>query len=231
MRGHTIGLGDALIRKARETGDPSYFNRAEEALKKSLDINPNNAGAMRHLAYVFYSRHEFEPAAVHARKAIEMDSTDGDSYGILGDALMETGEYEKAEERLPENDAAGRKFVLLQPASGIEERARGYGGAQWLISNALLLQAKRQNNRQKVSPGRSGNLAAIILLLENWKKQRRFYRQSLEPLIPIIIAHWREWRRFARRRRDYDEAIRSLPESDQYSANARYIRGGFRRHL
>ena len=87
------GLGDALIRKARETGDPSYFNRAEEALKKSLDINPNNAGAMRHLAYVFYSRHEFEPAAVHARKAIEMDSTDGDSYGILGDALIEIGEY------------------------------------------------------------------------------------------------------------------------------------------
>ncbi len=87
-----------LIRKARETGDPSYFNRAEEALKKSLDINPNNAGAMRHLAYVFYSRHEFEPAAVHARKAIEMDSTDGDSYGILGDALIEVGEYGRAEE-------------------------------------------------------------------------------------------------------------------------------------
>ncbi|HSF59741.1 MAG TPA: tetratricopeptide repeat protein, partial [Candidatus Binatia bacterium] len=101
------GLGDALIRKARETGDPSYFNRAEEALKKSLEINPNNAGAMRHLAYVFYSRHEFEPAAVHAGKAIEMDSRDGDSYGILGDALMETGEYEKAEE-------AYRKMIQLE---------------------------------------------------------------------------------------------------------------------
>ena len=33
------GLGDALIRKARESGDPSYFNRAEEALKKSLEIS------------------------------------------------------------------------------------------------------------------------------------------------------------------------------------------------
>jgi tetratricopeptide (TPR) repeat protein len=45
------GLGDALIRKARETGDPSYFNRAEEALKKSLA--PKNGGALRHLAYVY----------------------------------------------------------------------------------------------------------------------------------------------------------------------------------
>lgn len=92
------GMGDLFIRKARETGDPSYFSRAEEALKKSLEINPDNAGAMRHLSYVFYSRHEFEAAAVHARRAIEMDATDGDSYGILGDALMETGAYEKAEE-------------------------------------------------------------------------------------------------------------------------------------
>src|SRR5919108_2798102 len=101
------GLGDALIRKARETGDPSYFNRAEEALRKSLEIAPQNAGAKRHLAYVFYSRHEFEPAAVHAGKAIEMNPTDGDSYGILGDALMETGEYQKA-------DDAYRKMMQLE---------------------------------------------------------------------------------------------------------------------
>ena len=112
-----FGLGDALIRKARETGDPSYFNRAEEALKKSLEINPNNVGAMRHLAYVFYSRHEFEPAAVHAGEAIEMDSTDGDSYGILGDALMETGEYQKAEA------AYGQMMQLEQSLYSYSRRA------------------------------------------------------------------------------------------------------------
>jgi tetratricopeptide (TPR) repeat protein len=91
------GLGDALIRKGRETGDPAYFNRAEEALKKSLDIIPQNAGALRHLAYVFYSRHEFTPAAVHARKAVEMNPDDADSYGVLGDALLEVGQYLEAE--------------------------------------------------------------------------------------------------------------------------------------
>src|SRR5262245_16181491 len=84
-------LGDELIRNARETGDPNYFNRAEEALRKSLEIAPQNAGATRHLAYVFYSRHEFEPAALYARKAIEIEADDGDSYGILGDALLEIG--------------------------------------------------------------------------------------------------------------------------------------------
>lgn len=92
------GLGDALIRKARETGDPAYFNRAEEALRKSLEVAPQNAGVIRHLAYVFYSRHEFEAAADHARKAIQINPSDGDSYGVLGDSLLEVGEYGRAEE-------------------------------------------------------------------------------------------------------------------------------------
>ena len=90
-------LGDALIRKARESGDTSYFNRAEEALKKSLEIAPENGGALRHLAYVFYSRHEFAPAAVQARKAMEINAEDSDSYGVFGDALLEMGRYPEAQ--------------------------------------------------------------------------------------------------------------------------------------
>jgi tetratricopeptide (TPR) repeat protein len=91
------GLGDALIRKARESGDPSYFDRAEEALKKSLALAPQNGGALRHLAYVFYSRHEFAPAAAHARQAVEIDPEDSDGFGVLGDALMESGQYLEAQ--------------------------------------------------------------------------------------------------------------------------------------
>ena len=79
---------------------------------------------MRHLAYVFYSRHEFEPAAVHARKAIEMDSTDGDSYGILGDALMETGEYEKAEDAYRKMMQLEESLYSYSSPSGIKEHAR-----------------------------------------------------------------------------------------------------------
>src|SRR6478736_1122120 len=91
-------LADALIRKARESGDPEYFNRAEAALKQALEIAPRNPLALRHLAYVYYSRHEFAPAAVEAERAIALNPNDAHAYGILGDALMETGEYAKAEE-------------------------------------------------------------------------------------------------------------------------------------
>jgi tetratricopeptide (TPR) repeat protein len=89
-------LGDAYIQRARETGDPTYFELAEQALRRSLAIAPRNAGALRHLAYVFFMRHAFEEAAAYAARAIELDPADGHAYGVLGDAYLELGQYEQA---------------------------------------------------------------------------------------------------------------------------------------
>ena len=150
------GLGDALIRKARETGDPSYFNRAEAALKKSLEIAPQNAGAMRHLAYVFYSRHEFEPAAVHAGKAIEMDPTDGDSYGILGDALMETGEYQKA-------DDAYRKMMQLEESLYSYSRRAGLKSMRGDSSGAMA------DLERAVAAGKAAKQPAESIAWAEWQ--------------------------------------------------------------
>ncbi len=91
-------LGDAYIQKARESGDITYINLAEQALRKALDIAPDHSGAARHLAYVLYSRHAFEEAAAQAAKAIELAPTDSHAYGILGDAYQEVGKYEQAKE-------------------------------------------------------------------------------------------------------------------------------------
>jgi tetratricopeptide (TPR) repeat protein len=173
------GLGDALIRKARETGDPNYFNRAEEALKRSLEIAPKNAGAMRHLAYVFYSRHEFEPAAVHAGKAIEMDSRDGDSYGILGDALMETGEYQKADE-------AYRKMMQLEESLYSYSRRAGLKSMRGDSSGAMA------DLEHAVAAGKAAKQPAESIAWAEWQlgsdhftlgqlaTAESFYRQSLE---------------------------------------------------
>lgn len=89
-------LGDAYVLKARESGDTGYFDRAEQALRKSLELAPRNAGAIRHLAYVFSSRHDFKEAAIQAARAIELDPADGDAHGVLGDALLELGKYDEA---------------------------------------------------------------------------------------------------------------------------------------
>jgi tetratricopeptide (TPR) repeat protein len=100
-------LADAYIQKARETGDMSYFDLAERALRKAMDIAPTNASALGHLAFVFSSRHDFEQAVVQATRALEIDPADGDARGVLGDALLELGRYDEA-------DAAYTRMVHIK---------------------------------------------------------------------------------------------------------------------
>jgi tetratricopeptide (TPR) repeat protein len=199
------GLGDALIRKARETGDPSYFNRAEEALKKSLEINPDNAGAMRHLAYVFYSRHEFEPAAVLAGKAIEMDATDGDSYGILGDALMETGEYEKAEEAYRKMMQREESLYSYSRRAGLKSARGDSGGAMADLERAVAAGKAAKQPAESIAWA-EWQLGSDHFSLGKLAKAEAFYRQSLAtyPNYYRALAGQAQVRAAQKR---YDEAI------------------------
>ena len=113
-------LGDAYIQKARETGDMSYFNLAERALKKSIEIAPANAGAVRHLAYVSSSRHEFEQAVIQASRALELDPADGDAHGVLGDALLELGKYDEGAAAYARMMAAKRDLASYGRRSGLK---------------------------------------------------------------------------------------------------------------
>jgi tetratricopeptide (TPR) repeat protein len=173
------GLGDALIRKARETGDPSYFNRAEEALMKFLEIAPTNAGAIRHLAYVFYSRHEFEPAAVYARKAIEMDANDGDSYGILGDALLEVGKYDAARD-------AYQKMMQLEDSLYSRSRLAGlksfHGDSAGSIAELEKAIAAGEAMKQPAESiaWAQWQLGTDHFTLGDLEKAESYYRQSLQ---------------------------------------------------
>ncbi len=151
-----LGLGDALIRKARETGDPSYFNRAEKALKKSLEIAPKSAAAARHLAYVFYSRHEFAPAAAQAREALAMNPADGDACGILGDALLEVGSYDEAE-------TAYRRMIELERNLYSYSRRAGLHSARGNNSAAIA------DLERAVAAGRAACQPAESLAWAEWQ--------------------------------------------------------------
>ncbi|MGH7409399.1 MAG: tetratricopeptide repeat protein [Candidatus Methylomirabilales bacterium] len=89
-------LGDAYIQKARESGDVTYFDLAEQALRKALEISPRYSDALRHLAFALYSRHDFAGAAREAGTAIDLNPGDSHAYGILGDAYLEVGKYAEA---------------------------------------------------------------------------------------------------------------------------------------
>jgi tetratricopeptide (TPR) repeat protein len=89
-------LGDAYIQKARETADLGYLDRAAQALQRAIAIDPADAGATRHLAYLSSTRHDFQAAATYAARAVDLDPGDGDAWGVLGDAWLELGRYDRA---------------------------------------------------------------------------------------------------------------------------------------
>src|SRR5580692_8448057 len=52
-------LAMAYARRARETSDSAYYVRAEETLKKSFAIQPDNFEGLKIETYLLLTRHEF----------------------------------------------------------------------------------------------------------------------------------------------------------------------------
>ena len=94
-------LGASYIQKGRETADASYYELAKEALNKSLDLvsdGPAAASAKTHMAVVAMSEHQFEEARSWAEAALALGSGDPSPWAIVGDALTDMGEYERADD-------------------------------------------------------------------------------------------------------------------------------------
>jgi tetratricopeptide (TPR) repeat protein len=90
-------LAAALIRCAQETSDVSFYAQAEDAVKKSLEIAPNNFDTEKLQAFVLLGEHEY-PAALEAAKALNKRVPDDVMvYGLLTDASVELGKYKDAE--------------------------------------------------------------------------------------------------------------------------------------
>lgn len=217
------GLGDALVRKARETGDPGYFNRAEEALKRALELAPDNAGVIRHLAYVFYSRHEFASAEAHARKAIAMDESDSDTYGILGDALLEVGKYDEAK-------AVYEKMMQLGDGLYARSRLAGLKSIHGDSAGAITdLQAAIAAGKETKQPAESvawaeWQLGSEYFAIGNLAKAEWYFQQSLQtyPKYYRALAGLAQVRA-AQKKYDeaialYREAITILPMPDYAAA-------------
>ena len=101
-------LAGLYLQKLRETGSAQYLELAFRTAHASLNSVPEvrNQGGLAALALAEFGAHEFTAARDHALRLIELEPAKSYPQGILGDALLELGEYEKAE-------AAYKKITLL----------------------------------------------------------------------------------------------------------------------
>lgn len=89
-------LGAAYLQKARETGDPGYYPKAEALLQQALAANEADVDAMVGLGVLALARHQFEDGLTWGEKALAADPSRARTYGVIADAQVELGRYEDA---------------------------------------------------------------------------------------------------------------------------------------
>jgi tetratricopeptide (TPR) repeat protein len=86
-------LGLAYQQRARETGDPTYYTKSDQVLRRALRLAPRDLLATSGLGSLALSRHRFREALALGRRARAISPTTARNYGVIGDALVELGRY------------------------------------------------------------------------------------------------------------------------------------------
>jgi len=84
------------------------LKKAEEVLKKAIELDANHFSAQKNLGYLYLITKREPEAVAPLQKAIEINSSDASSLGFLGEALYQTGKYDDAVEPL-------KKALKLNP--------------------------------------------------------------------------------------------------------------------
>jgi tetratricopeptide (TPR) repeat protein len=101
-----VSLADVLLRLARVESDAGHAIEAERVLKQALRHDAGEYTALKMLGAVYLSQHRFRDAIAAAERARAARPQDAWNYGVLGDASLELGEYDRAFEAF---DAMARR--------------------------------------------------------------------------------------------------------------------------
>jgi tetratricopeptide (TPR) repeat protein len=204
-------LAMALLRRARETSDASYIQEAEDAVRKSLQLAPDNFESQRTQVSVLLAKHEYPAALEEARILNKRIPDDVMTYGLLTVANAEVGNYDDAEKAAqwmlnlrPGNLPALVNTAYLRELFGDPE------GAYEVLDLALQSTAPTETEQRAWILTRmahmrliSGNADAANSLLQRSLETFPGYREALGGLAQVRLAQ-----------KHYDEAITLLKQSE-----------------
>jgi tetratricopeptide (TPR) repeat protein len=89
-------LASLYLQKARETGDPAYYGKAEGAIQEVARRNADDPLALVLGGTLQLARHDFAGALSSGERAVAVAPRSAAAHGVLGDAALELGQYERA---------------------------------------------------------------------------------------------------------------------------------------
>jgi tetratricopeptide (TPR) repeat protein len=89
-------LGAAYVQKARDTGDPAYYGKAEAVFGQARRRDPENIEALIGAGTLANARHQFREALRIGEQARAINPTVPRIYGVIADAQIELGMYDEA---------------------------------------------------------------------------------------------------------------------------------------
>jgi tetratricopeptide (TPR) repeat protein len=205
-------LAAALIRRARETGDNSYFAQAQQAIESSLKIQPENFEAQQAHVELLLAEHDYRRALDEAR-VLNHRMPDGVLvWGYMAEAEAALGDYQHAED-------AAQWMMNLRPGNvpaylvgaDLREDWGDTDGAQEYLSKALQQTPPFENEETawiltKMAKllRQSGRADAAEGLLQKALKTFPDYYFSLEELAEVRLGQ-----------RNYSEAVELLEKRNR----------------
>jgi tetratricopeptide (TPR) repeat protein len=198
-----VELATLYLQYVRESGDPSYYNKADALLQQALEQDPNNLFAVVQMGNLALARHEFRDALVWGEKAAALNDRHWLAYGIIGDAHVELGEYDAAR-------AAFDKMATLRP--DINSYSRISYMRELLGDTRGAIQAMTLATRASLPTSEASNWARVQLGHLNFNSGKldeaeALYKSSLD-LYPNYLHALAGMGRVRAARGDYDGAIR-----------------------
>src|SRR5262249_14728947 len=134
------------LQKVRETGDPSYYPKAEELFKHALDRDKNDVDAMVGLGTLALARHDFAGALDWGQRAVALNAHHAPSYAAPGDAQLALGRYDDAVNPLQQMTNLRPHLTSFSRVSYARELYGDVGGAIEAMKRAAAAGAGRAEN-------------------------------------------------------------------------------------
>jgi len=174
------------LQKMRETTDYGYADRAQKLVDQALRRMPENYEALRVQNEIDLFRHAFPKVVRRAGMLAAADAKDAGNWAMLGDALMEMGDYDAAAD-------AYQKMVNLQGGLMSYNRIAWFRYVTGDVEGALEMMHRAVRN------GRPGTEHTAWVLMElghlywrvgKWDEAEQGYRASLATFGRMHGAWW-----------------------------------------